>query len=467
MFPFFPPFFFIKSFINMNPHKVQSKVQLEVYQDGVTPLNPPAIFRPEDHARSRASRTPADIKNNIMDALYATFNAKLKEAITKCPDGMNYPELYRTLFERTKLPRYTVPDAARRLDIDPKRVESFLREQARTTGKQTIAYWKEYVEQHFYESINEVLYVNPQETRANSPGNDDQDDNDEYDETEEFRACTTSFQAIIREDLEEEVRHRIEETISNCIQDTTNYASDFSIQVLKMALVFNTHTFTLRNNRVVLEETQGANLRHVIPIEYLNDAMNVPRPFDAACFKNQAFKEAFDLLFQDGHFNIINSSLYGIKGPTDTNLNKHSVHQLISDAIGLASTEAYHHLPSHVTKMARLQYTTNVKNMWSDKTIINKLLKRLIKCLLCIYLRLTNEKQLQERRQQPREAAPRSGSSKQGMSFSHKTRNGRRRVMNNEKKNLERCKRLNQVERAARCEERLGMYADVMEREVQ
>lgn len=402
-----------------------------------------------------------------MGALYATFKAKLKEAIRQCPDRMNYPELYITLFERTKLPRYTVPDAARRLDIDLRLVESFLRQQVQTTGKQTIAYWKEYVEQHFDECINEVLYVDPQETEANSSDVDDQDDDDGYDETEEFRTCTTSFQTIIKKDLEEEVRHRIEETILNCIRDTTNYTSDFSIQVLKMALVFNTHTFTLRNNTVILEEAQGANLGHVIPIEYLDDAMRVPRPFDAACFRNQAFKKDFDLLFQTGHFNIINSSLYGTKGPTDANLNKHSVHRLISDAIGLAPTEAYHHLPSHVTKMARLQYTTNVKNMWSDKTIINKLLKRLIKCLLCIHLRPTDEKQLQERRLQPRQAAPRSSNSNQGMSFSHKTRNGRRRVINNEKKNLERCKRLNKVNKAARCEERLTMYADVMEREVQ
>ncbi|KAK4509614.1 uncharacterized protein ATC70_007967 [Mucor velutinosus] len=53
---------------------------------------------------------------------------------------------------------------------------------------------------------------------------------------------------ILRQDLTGQARQLVERTISYHIQNATDYASEFSIQVLKIALVFNSHEVT--NQRV-------------------------------------------------------------------------------------------------------------------------------------------------------------------------------------------------------------------------
>ncbi|CAO3610826.1 unnamed protein product [Mucor fragilis] len=63
-------------------------------------------------------------------------------------------------------------------------------------------------------------------------------------------------------------RQYINDTIRNCIQDATNYASDFSIQALKIALVFSTHEFKSVNGAVTLRHSQGSGIAEVLPDGY-------------------------------------------------------------------------------------------------------------------------------------------------------------------------------------------------------
>ena len=184
-----------------------------------------------------------------------------------------------------------------------------------------------------------------------------------------------------------QARLLIEQTITQCIQDVSNYASDLSIQVLKVALVFSEHRFVLEDDTVSLVRAQCPNISQVLPDGYLQYDLFVASPLDLACLQDQDFKSAFDLLFQDSHLGVIHSSLYGTKGVTEASLKKHSIHQKISAMLGLSPLDTYHHLPSHVTRAARAQYSVNVNNMWSDNSIVNKLLKRLLRCLLCVHLR--------------------------------------------------------------------------------
>lgn len=444
------------------------KFQLEVYQEGLTQLNPPARFAPMNHTRTPAANTTAETKSQIMDALQDAFNARLKREIKQCKANVNYPELYERQMAVQKLPRDIVPDAAKRLDIEPSRITNFLRERARETSTQSVEYWKQYVTNHFDECKEEVL------NEANAETESDEEDDIEYQYSDQYRACTSSFRSIVRQDLDEAEHQHVDATIRNYIQDVSNYVSDFSVQTLKIALVFNRHEFQLVNGAVTLRNSQGSDLAQVLPNGYFEEEeVFVPNPLDTNCLNDQEFTKAFELLFRDAHFNVINSSFYGVDGQTPATLRQHSVHRLICEALHLEPVDTYHHLPAHVTTMVRKQYSVNVKNMWSENKITNKFLKRLIHCLLCIHLRPDDEAkqqatraELQARHIEPRERAPATGIPLVDVSFTHKSKNGRRRVIANERKNFERYQRLGKEEAVKRSEERLATYQVVIEREV-
>jgi hypothetical protein len=301
-----------------------------------------------------------------------------------------------------------------------------------------------------------------------------EDDYDGYQDVTEYRACTTTFQSIIRSDLAAQARLLIEQTITQCIQDVSNYASDLSIQVLKIALVFSEHKFVLENDTVSFVRAQGPNISHALPNGYLQHDIFVANPLDPACLQDQDFKSAFDLLFQDSHLGVIHSSLYGQKGVTEASLKKHSIHQKIFAMLDLSPLDTYHHLPSHVTQMARAQYSVNVNNMWSDNSIVNKLLKKLLHCLLCIHLRPDEvEKQrarlaeLKAGRDEPSEKTLKTGVPVNDICFARKTRNGRRKIIADETKRQQECLLKGKHEAASRCYDRLDTYRQVMEREVQ
>lgn len=72
-------------------------------------------------------------------------------------------------------------------------------------------------------------------------------------DSNERRTCTTIFRSIIRSDLIEYTRLLIEQTSTQCIQDVSNFTSNFSIQVFKVvSLMLYEHKFVLENSKVFL-----------------------------------------------------------------------------------------------------------------------------------------------------------------------------------------------------------------------
>ncbi|GAN07297.1 hypothetical protein MAM1_0156d06793 [Mucor ambiguus] len=80
--------------------------------------------------------------------------------------------------------------------------------------------------------------------------------------------------------------------------------------------------------------------------------------------------------------------------------------------------------------------------MWSDSSIVNKLLKRLLRCLLCVHLRPDEDESqrawlVAERkagRDEPSEKIPKTGVPVNDICFARKIRNGRRKIITSEAK---------------------------------
>ncbi|KAG2198107.1 hypothetical protein INT46_011253, partial [Mucor plumbeus] len=101
---------------------------------------------------------------------------------------------------------------------------------------------------------------------------------------------------------------------------------------------------------------------------------------------DEDFKANYDKLFQVSHLELIPSAFYGAKGAQELSLKTYPLHKAIVDVLGHDEVNLYKGLSSHVTKMARQLHYTDFHNMWSDNTIVNKLLTRLLRFLLIIHL---------------------------------------------------------------------------------
>lgn len=98
-----------------------------------------------------------------------------------------------------------------------------------------------------------VLY----EDKVENDTDDEEYPEDDYinyqQDVNEYRTCATIFRSIIRSDLIEYTHLLIEQTSTQCIQDVSNYTSNFSTQVFKVAsLMFYEHKFMLDDGKVSL-----------------------------------------------------------------------------------------------------------------------------------------------------------------------------------------------------------------------
>ncbi|KAI9260955.1 hypothetical protein EDC94DRAFT_501954, partial [Helicostylum pulchrum] len=101
---------------------------------------------------------------------------------------------------------------------------------------------------------------------------------------------------------------------------------------------------------------------------------------------SEVFTSNYNQLFQDPHLESIHSAYYGAKGTETSSLAKFPLHKAITDVISPSAVNPYRDLPSHSMNMARQSYLVNFRQMWSDKTIVNKALYRLLRSLLIIHL---------------------------------------------------------------------------------
>ncbi|KAG2202176.1 hypothetical protein INT46_007691 [Mucor plumbeus] len=463
------------------------KRQLDIYIPGKTTINPPASFGDDGQGCLQSKRSTSNDKTNYMNALEAQFNIRISNSIKQCK-SQDYDKLYEALLNGTRLSKRVVINAAESINVGAASIESFLRNECKKTKKKSVEYWTDYVRKNF---ITTKLSISNIEASISSTGNirvddDDDDSNDDVDEDEDeddedtgeyeegtqYRACSASLRSVLRSDLSQQVQSLFASTINDNMQSVSDYLSDFSNQVFKMILIFNEYNFVLENHAVSLVAHEGNKISQVLLEGYLEKDASVAKPLDSKYLEDEEFKANYHKMFQDPHLELIHSTFYGAKGAQDSSLKTYPLHKAIVDVLGHDEVNLYKDLSSHVTKMARQLYYTNLHNMWSDNTIVNKLLTRLLRFLLIIHLCpdqdndfKANKAKHQDKGKKATRRVTNCRIPEERISLLRMTRNGRRRLFANEEKKrikyLQKGKELS----ASLCQRRLDTYRQVLERE--
>ena len=467
------------------------KRQLDVYISGTTTINPPASFEDDGQGCRNRKRLTYYDKANYMSVLEAQFKIRLVNSIEQCKD-QKYDKLYEILLKGTRLPKGVVTNAAASINVDAASIESFLKNECKKTKKKSVEYWTDFVRKNFvttkHSILNNEASTSSTDNRrddddddSNDDSNDDMDEDEdvddedigEYEDSTQYRACSTSLRSVLRSDLSQQAQSLFASTINDNMQSVSDYISDFSNQVFKMILVFNEYNFVLENHAVSLVAHEGNKISQVLPEGYLEEDASVAKPLDPNCLEDEDFKANYDKLFQDSHLELIHSTFYGAKGVQDSSLKTHILHKAIVDVLGRDEVNLYKDVSSHVTKMARQLYYINFHKMWSDNTIVNKLLTRLLRFLLIIHLCpdqdndfKANKAKHQNKGKKATRRVTNCRIPEERISLLRMTRNGRRRLFANEEKKrikyLQKGKELS----ASSCQRRLDTYRQALEREV-
>lgn len=442
------------------------KEQTDTFIEGITTLNPAVTL--EQQQRIRAKTQTKDETEFYMDTLLGQFRIRLIDAIKKCiKQNKNIQELYEQLMDKPRLPRGVVADAEKTID-SPGKIARMLNTKQGATKVHSVEYWRKYVRKNF-ETLHQSIQSQPE--GAEDKEGDAVDEADEYDDDEEIRACSTSFNAIVRNDLSPQIRDIMMDKLCNIMKQVSMYMSDYSLQVLKIALSFGENAFVSHGQQFVFAQQDQERVNYLLPAGCTTDPVMVPRPLNADLLRNNAFLSYFDSLFQEPHLDRIHTAYFGVKGATRSST---PLEKAIISAIPPDDEDTFENLPSHPLRMARALFKTNFKNMWSDNTIANKLLKRLLRYLLLINLAPGRdskfkenmvEKQKKYQGKKPRRVTNCS-IPENCISLINKTRNGRRRLFKNEEKKIKIYEEKGLIHSAELCRDRIETYRRILSKEV-
>ncbi|KAG1538864.1 hypothetical protein G6F49_012489 [Rhizopus delemar] len=129
----------------------------------------------------------------------------------------------------------------------------------------------------------------------------------------------------------------------------------------------------------------------IVPSEFHTDLLKYTiTPLAMDVRDSPAFDADFSQLFQGQHFSLISTKYFNNRGSQDQTLNAHPIQTALfklMDAEDIKKeTFPVENVPSSLMSLALQIYMTNFKNMWADKTMINKLLDKLQVTLLRLHL---------------------------------------------------------------------------------
>ncbi|KAI8643659.1 hypothetical protein BD408DRAFT_481819 [Parasitella parasitica] len=160
--------------------------------------------------------------------------------------------------------------------------------------KKNYEYWTEFVEKNF-----QSLLDLPEKNDGSNDDKDSEDSDDEdndgatQDDAEQFRACSISLSQVLRDDLPNDIRSLFINTIGDTMEQVSNYTSDFSKQVLKVALLFAEYTFESNDGNIELVYDGGNSIASILPEGYLEKDITVPKPLDPSSLQNDEFNAYF------------------------------------------------------------------------------------------------------------------------------------------------------------------------------
>ncbi|KAG2212722.1 hypothetical protein INT47_000699 [Mucor saturninus] len=202
------------------------------------------------------------------------------------------------------------------------------------------------------------------------------------------RVCTISFNSIKRKDIDTDIQQHIVDIIKQTMEEVSDYTTRYGIQLSKLFLLMNDHTFAISNNTdISLVKSEGAELSSILPPKFKPEITinRVAPPLSRNCLDSDFFNKEYRNLFNMSHLQLINSTYFGQRGTLTSTLNRKPIHKAFVNILG-RHEENVPHLNVYVMKIALSSFPTNFMNMWSSKNRFNKLFTNLLKILLTVHL---------------------------------------------------------------------------------
>ncbi|KAG1578422.1 hypothetical protein G6F47_012897 [Rhizopus delemar] len=206
-----------------------------------------------------------------------------------------------------------------------------------------------------------------------------------------YRTCTAPINKLIREDLDPSIKDLIMKKLQRVMIGSTDYILYLSSLIQMMMICLKTNQFFLDGNVINTRKVNGFDITTIVPSEFHTDSPKytiTPLAMDVS--DSSAFDADFSQLFQEQHFSLISTKYFGNRGSQDQTLNAHPIQTALfklMDAEDIKKeTFPVENVPSSLMSLALQIYVTNFKNMCADKTMINKLLDKLLVILLRLHL---------------------------------------------------------------------------------
>ncbi|CEP14877.1 hypothetical protein [Parasitella parasitica] len=289
-----------------------------------------------------------------MDVLRSQFEDQIAKSISNCQKNKgSFEELYSKLANMKQLPRGVFSGAEQAIDAPVNSIVVFLNRLTRNTQKKSIKLWNEYLDKNFTSLKDSIVTQEAEGNQEMMEDDEETADDEKAEDSTGYRPCSASFTSIIRKDLSKNVRLAFVDTINKTVESASDYIADFSKQIMKILLLFKHNQFTIENGKIQFVPREVQSLASLLPANYLDKDVLVPKPLDRQFLQNDDFKEEFDALFHEAHFDQIHSTYFGSKGISKSTLNAARFHSAIVDALECDKDNVYSGLSSHVIKMAK------------------------------------------------------------------------------------------------------------------
>ncbi|KAG1057867.1 hypothetical protein G6F43_000324 [Rhizopus delemar] len=346
------------------------------------PRSPSPGEETSDNKRKRVQFSDTELDAFFFLSMENKLKENIRTVVRKNNKKMNeqLAALKQKLSTAKKLPRGIITGAAKLAEFtcnEPNQADLVLQQMRSFTnnrfGKKNEIEWQEFVVKNFDIFKNEETIL----AKSAQPESNDTDRNSVSDTD-----CPS---------VDEDSYHLIMKKLQRAMIGSTDYILHFSSLIQMMMICLKTNQFFLDGDVINTRKVNGFDITTIVPSEFHTDSPKYTiTPLAMDVRDSPAFDADFSQLFQEQHFSLISTKYFGNRGSQYQTLNAHPIQTALfklMDAEDIKKeTFPVENVPSSLMSLALQIYMTNFKNMWADKTMINKLLDKLLVILLRLHL---------------------------------------------------------------------------------
>ncbi|KAG1465822.1 hypothetical protein G6F46_003430 [Rhizopus delemar] len=355
-----------------------------------------------DNKRKRVQFSDTELDTFFFLSMETKLKESIRTVVSKNNKKMNeqLAALKQKLSTAKKLPSGIITGAAKLAEStcnEPSQADLILRQMRsfmdNHVGKKNEIEWQEFVVKNFDTFKNEETNL----AKSAQLESNDTDRGSVSDagcpvvDENSYRTCTASINNLIREDLDPSIKDLIMKKLQRAMIGSTDYILYFSSLIQMMMICLKSNQFFLDGDVINTRKVNGFDITTIVSSEFHTDSPKYTiTPLATDVSDSPAFDADFSQLFQEQHLSLISTKYFSNRGSQDQTLNAHPIQTALSklmDAEDIKKeTFPVKNVPSSLMSLALQIYMTNFKNMWAGKTMINKLLDKLLVILLRLHL---------------------------------------------------------------------------------